>query len=217
MKKRVMAFAVALAFMLTLVPLAFANSNVNLDTETLLYEGNYEGDKTILLSDNFDTPVNDCWTNNNFSVVTDPDTGDNYGHLVTGANYFINFGIVANGKLVVEFDYRAPNSGSKSMYITNSRNQEFSRMTFQDGKRVKISGNSNSWDITPDEWHHIKWGLDLDNETQTVYIDGEEGFTCTFKMYELMDMRTLAFRPSCDYLDFDNFNKPGSCLCYKRP
>ena len=205
MKKRVMAFAVALAFMLTLVPLAFANSNVELDTETLLYTGNYEGDKTVLLADNFDDPVNSCWTNNNFSVETDYETGNNYGHIVSSANYFIEFGIVANGKMIVEFDYRAPNSGTKTMYLDDSRNQEFSRMTFQDGKRVKIGRNSNSWDIEPDEWHHIKWGLDLDNGTQTVYIDDEGCFSCGLKTYEFMDIRRIAFCTSCQYLDFDNF------------
>ena len=216
MNKRITAFILT-CVMIMGITTAYANPDVEHDTETLTYQNYYDGDKSILFAENFSEPVNELWANSskeNFSLEKD---GDNaYGKFVKGVINTINFPkIVSDDRLVIEFDYRGKNTGDKYIYLDNSRNVGYGRIYLQ--KEGKVTGvcevlgeSAKQIDIASglaeDTWHHVKWGIDVGKGTETVFVDGGEGVTYDFFMDPDTDVRRCMIRTGGDseYFDLDN-------------
>ena len=138
-----------------------------------LYEEDFEGatrmwtasnnaDNTVFAIKNEDGPAADS---------------KNYVHLGSGEGAYL-FKHKLNktpygDSIIIEFDYRGDNgSGNKYMYL--DENPSYGRIFL--GKGYVSIWSTKAVELTPDEWHHVKWELNFKDRKYIVTVDdGEPG------------------------------------------
>ena len=214
----------------SLFNVTYANTEVTKDTQTILFESQFEGDKNIVFAENFESPVNEMWdkagkkevtsavengepvttTIDKFELKTENglEHGGTYGRIATDVIYNVyTSSPVSTGKFVMEFDYRSNNAGDKCIYIDNSRGVEFERMYFQKNDAVELRSKGSVSGIAADEWHHVKWCIDFDNSTQIFFVDDKASDEFYFTTGDKdVDFRRVIIRSNGtnEYWDFDN-------------
>ena len=210
--KKSISFVLVISMLLGLFNIAYANADVQQDTQTLIFESQFEGDKTILFAENFEDSIDNIWgkANEKFELKTDGglEGSGKYGRTKTDYIYNIPLSsFVSSGRFVIEFDYRASNTGDKYIYIDNSRGVEFGRVFFQKNNAVELKDKGKIQGVVADEWHHVKWWIDFDNSKQYVFVDDKVSSEFYFTTGDKdVDLRRVIIRSNNtnEYWDLDN-------------
>ncbi len=221
MKKRAYVFAVVVTVALSVANAIFVGgafrlscsaaandeieNGINETFDPLFYEWTtFKGDQDAFDSDDDETHLN-------YARIKAPDKENNA--------YYKKFNPIYGGVVELEYDFMADSSSNYKYICLTNENMDYTYATTYIGLKnsVRYQGrfrfkNMLTKNFAADEWHHLKYVLNLDNKTYDIYYDNSDKPTVSDKIYGdniYIDRLFINLDAGSGYLCVDNIKLSG--------